>query len=279
MKNASPAFKQHGFTLIELSIVLVIIGLIVGGVLVGQDLIKSAEQRAMIAQIEKYNSSVNTFKGKFNGLPGDMPVGQAASFGIFTETTLGGNAGHGDGNGLIEGGSAAATAAIGETLTFWRHLSDANLVDGSYGVVGNSLIVDTDGTPTGAVTNIQQSLPLAKLGPAGSVVVYSVSGFNYYQVVPITAISSAGVYTVGTSGMTPIQAYNIDAKVDDGAPNTGTVKAKGFTSINNDPSFNNGALAATCVNGTTATATDATYNRNVGTGGNDTSCSLQMRFN
>jgi prepilin-type N-terminal cleavage/methylation domain-containing protein len=47
-----------GFTLIEMSIVLVIIGLIVGGVLVGQDLIRAAYIRAQITQIEKFNTAV-----------------------------------------------------------------------------------------------------------------------------------------------------------------------------------------------------------------------------
>ena len=56
---------------------LVIIGLIVGGVLVGQDLIRAAETRAQITQFEKYQSAVNTFRGKFNAIPGDMNVATA----------------------------------------------------------------------------------------------------------------------------------------------------------------------------------------------------------
>jgi prepilin-type N-terminal cleavage/methylation domain-containing protein len=90
----------QGFTLIELSIVLVIIGLIVGGVLVGQDLIRAAEVRAQITQIEKFNTAVNTFHGKFGALPGDMDALTAANFGF---TARGLYAGEGDGNGIIEG--------------------------------------------------------------------------------------------------------------------------------------------------------------------------------
>lgn len=71
-----------GFTLIELSIVLVIIGLIVGGVLVGQSLINAAAVRAQVTQIEKFNSVVNTFYGKYGYLPGDLPAGPAAQFGF-----------------------------------------------------------------------------------------------------------------------------------------------------------------------------------------------------
>ena len=73
---------NSGFTLIELSIVLVIIGLIVGGVLVGQNLIAAATVRAQITQIEKYNQAVNTFYGKYQALPGDMNVATASQYGF-----------------------------------------------------------------------------------------------------------------------------------------------------------------------------------------------------
>src|ERR1700691_726671 len=103
----SPA-SQSGFTLIELSIVLVIIGLIVGGVLVGQDLIRAAEVRATISQIEKYNTAVNTFRGKYNNsIPGDMNSANASTFGF---AARGAFAGEGDGNGVIEGISANAAS-------------------------------------------------------------------------------------------------------------------------------------------------------------------------
>lgn len=55
---------QSAFTLIELSIALVIIGLIVGGVLVGQDLIKAAELRQQAVQINNLNTAVTTFRLK-----------------------------------------------------------------------------------------------------------------------------------------------------------------------------------------------------------------------
>src|ERR1700735_2843794 len=73
---------KSGFTLIELSIVLVIIGLIVGGILTGQSLIDAAAQREQIAQIEKYNTAVRTFQGKYGYLPGDIPNPYASNFGF-----------------------------------------------------------------------------------------------------------------------------------------------------------------------------------------------------
>ncbi len=79
---------------------LVIIGLIVGGVLVGQDLIKAAQARATITQIEKYHTAVNTFRGKYGELPGDISAAGASQFGF---APRGPDAGQGDGNGVIEG--------------------------------------------------------------------------------------------------------------------------------------------------------------------------------
>src|SRR6202011_3322528 len=103
---------EQGFTLIELSIVLVIIGLIVGGILVGQDLIKAAEVRAQISQIDKYNSAVNTFRAKFQSIPGDMAVATANQFGFTVDSTCYGQIGGRDGNGLLDGASNAGGALV-----------------------------------------------------------------------------------------------------------------------------------------------------------------------
>jgi hypothetical protein len=77
--------------------VLVIIGLIVGGVLVGQ---RAAGVRATISQIEKYNTAANTFYGKYGYLPGDIKDPDASSFGF---RSRGQYAGEGDGSGKLEG--------------------------------------------------------------------------------------------------------------------------------------------------------------------------------
>ncbi len=270
-----------GFTLLELSIVLVIIGLIIGGILVGQDLIRAAEVRSTVGQVEKYNSAVNTFRTKFDAIPGDISQASASYFNLFTlsnSSTLG----MGDGNGLIEGGSAGGLAPMGETLVFWRHLSDANLVDGSLGNIANSAIVPTTGVVTGTVTSPNQSLPPSKLSGLSMFVVYSASGFNFFQLLPVTTITTAPAYTFSTTGITPIQAFNMDTKLDDGQPNTGIVIARDTGSTNGVNGLASSATTstpATCEIGTTATDTTATYNRSLTTGGTDTSCSVRFRFN
>lgn len=94
------SINKIGFTLIEMSIVLVIIGLIIGGILTGQDLINAASIRAQTSQIEKYQTAVHTFQNKYGYLPGDIPNPYASNFGFQTRGTI---EGEGDGNGIIEG--------------------------------------------------------------------------------------------------------------------------------------------------------------------------------
>lgn len=273
--------QKDGFTLLELSIVLVIIGLIIGGILVGQDLIRAAEVRSTVAQVEKYNSAVNTFRTKFDGIPGDITQASAANFALFS-LTYATAVGQGDGNGLIEGGAAGSTLPQGETLVFWRHLTDANLVDGALGISSNSLIDGTTGLVTGTVTTINQSLPASKLGGLTSFIVYATGSLNYYQLMPVTSITTAPAYTFSGTGVPPIQAFNIDAKLDDGQPNTGIVIARDtgtVNGVNGLPSFAAIATANTCIVSPSATDTTARYNRSLIAGGSDTSCSVRFRFN
>ncbi len=72
--KAIPAFAgmTNGFSLVELSIVLVILGLLTGGILSGQNLIRAAELRAVTTEFSAYQTAVMTFKDKYFALPGDM---------------------------------------------------------------------------------------------------------------------------------------------------------------------------------------------------------------
>jgi prepilin-type N-terminal cleavage/methylation domain-containing protein len=230
--NGSPT-QSAGFTLIEMSIVLVIIGLIVGGVLVGQSLVAAAGARATITQIEKYNTAANTFYGKYGYLPGDIPAGPAAQFGFVPR---GQYAGEGDGNGFIEGALADSPNSNlgllqgrGETTLVWVDLSTAHLIEGSF----NTASATSDpGNVTG--TNIDKYLPQAKLGRGNYVYAYGgsasvASGINnwrnYYGLSAITSIGGGGTPTSNVS-LTVYEAYSIDAKTDDGLPQSGRVTAQ-----------------------------------------------------
>jgi prepilin-type N-terminal cleavage/methylation domain-containing protein len=227
---------KAGFTLIELSVVLVIIGLIVGSVLVGRDLISAAEVRAEISQIEKYRAAVNTFRLKFGYLPGDIPDPTASAFGFMYGSSRGAP-GNGDGNGVLQGcnnpGSAdgiGVEQGCGETAMFWEDLSTARLIDGSF---STATLTFPGADVTGAALNLY--LPQARMGQGNYIVVYSGitpsgnDGINYYCLSAVTAISADNPYSPdlrANPGITVSQAYSIDVKMDDGLPETGSVTAK-----------------------------------------------------
>lgn len=259
---------RHGFTLFELSIVLVIIGLLVGGILVGRDLIKTAEMRSQVSQIEKFKTAVNTFRLKYDALPGDMLITEAQAFGFV--------AGTGNGNGLIRSTADQIDVCNGEIPIFWYHLQQANLIAEPF--PDPAVAFDLGGQWVVTV-NANITAPRAKLGRDNYIYVYGgFDGLNYFQIYPYTQVHSTGAISgFSSNGITPQEAYIVDFKMDDGMPNTGTVVSRG---VNTSPSVAPTA-AATSTSGNCnigdGTAMTDTYNLIAATGGNDTSCSLQIR--
>lgn len=228
--------NRAGFTLVEMSIVLVIIGLIIGGVLVGRDLINAATVRAQISQIEKYNAAVNTFRNKYGDLPGDLPAASASNFGF---TARLGIAGYGDGNGILDSGGAwFATIFSGdnsspppEPALFWMDLSQAKLIPASF---------TWTTTGPGGTFLPSDAAPSAKLG--GGNYIYAmgcvweepgnpyVVSTNYWGISGLD-FSNGGYGAEGQwpygypQNVTVVSAYNIDKKIDDGLPQTGRVTA------------------------------------------------------
>ena len=260
---------QEGFTLVELAIVLVIIGLIVGGVLVGQDMIKAAEIRATLTQMEKYNTAVNTFRGKYNNqLPGDLDTNAETAFSFIARTNA---VGHGDGNGLIEGCSAAAIVFGCENALFWRDMAQANLLE------GGAFTSSTDALTAVAAGTASTYFPAAKLGRGNFWTVFSAVGYNYYQLTGITSTDAAGVYTL-TEALTPNESLNMDNKVDDGLPLTGVVRGMEGTGPLNTTAAAAAPAAGVCV----SNAAGNPYNTTVVAGvdfGASPACQLRFRFN
>lgn len=241
--------KNDGFTLVELSIVLVIIGLIIGGVLVGQDMIKSAEIRSTIAQVQGYDTAVNVFRDKYSQLPGDIGATQATTLGL---TTRSGAAGRGDGSGLVTALPANPAYLGHETSLFWRDLSQMNMIS-------NSFSVATDALATLATADaVKTVLPEAKMKKGNLITVYSSSGKNYYEITGVSAVA-AGVYTL-TTNLSPQEALNLDTKLDDGLPLTGIARAAySLTALDGIQASNNTVAAAyVAASFTGCVASDAT---------------------
>jgi len=113
--------KQKGFTLIEIAIVLVIIGLLLGGVLKGQELINTARVRALNNTVDGITAAWFSFQDRYRAFPGDYT--QAS-------INLPGSPANGDGNGLV-GGTASTNPDV-ERAMVWMHLQSAGYITGGY---------------------------------------------------------------------------------------------------------------------------------------------------
>lgn len=216
---------RSGFTLVEITTVLVIIALVVGGILIGKDFVAAAGLRATLGQLERYNAAVQAFRAKYGGWPGDLDRREASVYGLFT-FDAGLNLGNGNGVFDLADPGSPNRQFSGEAPAFWRHLSESGLIEGAYGTAGNGE-VETDGTLAGPVTDIAQSIPPARLGRRNSITVYSSFGINYYEINAIARISALGSHQVTRPGLVPSEAHSIDNKIDDGLADSGTVVARG----------------------------------------------------
>jgi len=206
--------KQSGFTLVELAIVMIIIGLLIGGILKGQELIANAQTTATIAQIKGYDGALSTFRDKYSAFPGDMqspdtrlPNCDGAVCGAA-----------GDGNGRIDGGVLNVPAAGDESLSTFSHMAAADLISG----------VAIEGGPV-----FGGALPEAEMG-GGFWVAHEASGEittnvtdvrrGHYLVLTDTP---ADITDASAGGISAVQAGQVDRKLDDGDAITGSVRATG----------------------------------------------------
>jgi len=201
---------SKGFTLIEIAIVLVIIGLLLGGVLKGQELITGARVRNLISQQDGIKAAFFGFQDRYRALPGDYA---AASTNINGVTITG------DGNGRIEGPNGAGTY---ETLLAWNHLTAAGFLNGSY-----TLATSTTSTP------IDSNNPKNP---------YSVYIELIYDNVYGTTAGKPFKHNLKTGSQVPVEIVaEVDRKVDDGLPDAGGFQFSTF------PGGAGGPTAATCV--------------------------------
>jgi prepilin-type N-terminal cleavage/methylation domain-containing protein len=210
---------RYGFTLIELSIVLVILGLMTAGILAGKELIITAKLRAQIKQLESYNSAMRTFQSKYSCLPGDCV--KAANFGFVARGT---GRGQGDGDGIMEGYSvwfgtngAGLFETAGENSVFWRDLSQAKLIPNGFSTADNN---DYAGVGYASPRNY---LPAGKIDGIYTYV-WSYNNINYFG---LSGVSGMGwSVPISVPGLRAIDAYGIDSKIDDGLPQSGRATAQ-----------------------------------------------------
>jgi prepilin-type N-terminal cleavage/methylation domain-containing protein len=136
--------KQAGFTLIEIAIVLVIIGLLLGGVLKGQELIQGARVRNLISMQDGVKAAFFGFQDRFRAYPGD--------YANATSNINGMSAGeNGDGDGQIE---TAGAVTAREDILAWEHLSRAGFITGSYDYNATPSTATNPSNPYGAIMQL-----------------------------------------------------------------------------------------------------------------------------
>ncbi len=236
-----PKNNLSAFTLVELAIVLVIVGLLVGGVLQGQELIHQARLRSVISDIRSFEAAVTTFRLKYNELPGDIRRGAAYGVNCPADTTCGaagdntahtdcdvdadGADGDGNGNGTLEGSTCIAYIEFysGEIANFWVHLANTLLVKGGYHQTDNC-DEDTCGNVAGVnfpELSVGHGIVAASSGQ-GLQWVLGVSPNNGWTFSGLGGLEGASI--MGDQ-FVPEDAFGLDSKMDDGRPNTGIVKA------------------------------------------------------
>ncbi|HAC35380.1 MAG TPA: prepilin-type cleavage/methylation domain-containing protein [Gammaproteobacteria bacterium] len=184
--------RQSGFTLIEIAIVLVIIGLILGGALKGQELIATAKVRSTINQLDGVRAAYYAFQDRYRALPGDYAqaannLPDAVALGVV----------NGQGNGLIN--------TNGERGQAWLHLSAAGFLTGQ----------SFNGTGTG--NNWNCSALTCLTNPFSGAMLLT---FNNQ------AASANNSHELWTGARIPVDIVaEIDRKIDDGVPGTGTFQS------------------------------------------------------
>lgn len=209
MAPTSIPFRQYGYSLIELSIVLVIVGLLIGGVLVGTTLINAAEVKALMSTADQYRTAYNAFQTRYNCIPGDCR--KATSY--FTSSQ------NGDGDGLISceynAGAPYCLASINEHVYAIRQVQQAGLIKAD---PNNPDDIAYAGLRDCQINYFAEDAPY---------VLYGRPLINYMRV-----YNQLGASPWNNDCLTPEEAYNVDSKLDDGSASTGMVLAKRFRSGN-----------------------------------------------
>ena len=228
---------RAAFTLIEISIVLVIIGLISAGIAIGRSITESSALQSTVADFEMYRQSVLSYKEKYGELPGDhsnatsLTSTDAGCANPTASDTITSATCNGNGDGMIgdsTGNPLGAFTTYNEQLLVWQHLMNAGLIKGKYN--GRRSAAASEITP-----NI--NVPASKINPLSKTTnamfmlryfptnTFTTDYFkaNYGHVFFFGAPGASASNPLNGAALNTEQAKSIDLKIDDGKPGLGKV--------------------------------------------------------
>lgn len=239
---------EKGFTLVELAIVMIIIGLLIGGILKGQELIANARITSQVAQVKGIDAAMTTFRDQYNSLPGDIANPQARLPNCAAALcNVGGN-----GDSQVASDAAApvdpsiAVLAGAEAQNVFIHLAAAGVLGG---VAPNLTAFNNAALPPASIGTGMLGFGFSNGTMANAVTGHSAAAGHYLVLRQNAAAAAVPL-------IQPKTVANIDRKLDDNSPLTGSVIAVG------------GAPgAATCASAAVAgpPAVPSGYNEGLGT--------------
>jgi prepilin-type N-terminal cleavage/methylation domain-containing protein len=186
--------QQSGFTLVEIAIVLVIIGLLLGGILKGQELINSAKVKSLANDFRTIPTYIYAYQDKFKALPGDDTTANTHVAGSVNATTPSAK----QGNGVLEGNWYSGNQTD-ESYLFWQHVRLSNLAPGP------TAVTDPDYWPKNAM---------------GGVI-----GINSASALAVQITGMTGTYQICSTGILGKFVKQLDIQMDDGNTETGSMRA------------------------------------------------------
>lgn len=204
--------SEKGFTLVELAVVMVIIGLLIGGILKGQEMIANAQVTSTVAQAKAIDAATSTFRDQYDSMPGDMVGANNRLVDCALDpcyTALGTL-----GNGRIDIVVGGANAVTSEGAYFFNQLRAASLLSGFTGAANASFGAAFPSASVGGGYIIGGTQAGAATGFRGTEL-----RVGHYLVLN----GSTGAAANDSGALTPSQGARIDRKMDDGDPSTGGV--------------------------------------------------------
>lgn len=236
-----------GFSLIEMSIVIAVLGLLVGGILVGSSTIRNGQLQAVVTEKNRWVSATNSFKEKYGALPGDMPnatsywaVSSSAPSMCSTNSSAAlSDTGtcNGNGDGKVLWCINAPDYTCKEVYWYWQHLSLSGMIEGKFRGSGKSATTDHypgDTDPASRLgNNVVWAIFSDRSGNSNDTDFTNIAKNEWYSVnYGNSFVLRAQGNNASTGTLTPAEAASIDGKIDDGVPGTGQVIGKWWDNAN-----------------------------------------------